>query len=93
VPRRSAPPASNVSNALSFGLGWTLPPNNPVLGIRNNSVRLFLNGVEIPSGNIFNGPGCGHYMEALVTPSVTTRWSFVFSIISYWTARPADLCV
>jgi hypothetical protein len=91
-PAPLGPPATNVSNALSFGLTWTIPPNVPVLGIRKESVRLFLNSVERPNGAIFNGPGCGHYMEALVTPSVTTRWSFIFSVISYVTAQPADLC-
>jgi len=92
-PAPLGPPATNVSNALSFGLTWTIPPNIPIFGIRKESVRLFLNSVEVPNGSIFNGPGCGRYMEALVTPGVTTRWSFIFSVISYLSNPPTDLCV
>jgi hypothetical protein len=33
----------------------------------------------------------GHYFETLVTPSVTTRWSFIFTVFSY-TSTPSDLC-
>ena len=91
-PAPLGPPATNVGSALAFSLGWQPESAIPVFGIRKNSVRLFLNDIELPNASIFNGPGCGHYLETLVTPSVTTRWSFIFTVISYLTSVPPDLC-
>jgi hypothetical protein len=91
-PAPLGPPAANVGSALSFSLGWEPAPVARLFGIQRSSVRLFLNGVEVPSQNIFNGPGCGHYLETLITPSVTTRWSFIFTVISYLATVPPGLC-
>ena len=91
---RQAPlsaPNFNVGSALAFSLGWEPAPVSRLFGIRESAVKVFVNDIEIPTDVALNGPGCGHYMETLITPGTTTRFRFIFSVISY-ILPPPDLC-
>ena len=90
--RGLAVPFQNVRSALAFSLSLQ-PELLRLYGIRKSTVRMSLNGSPLPSTSIFNGPGCGHYLETLSpVQSLITTWSSSFTIVSYTTQPPAHLC-